>query len=230
MCYIHLYFRAKWTEFWRPLLKDKNYWEKQTLDEDFHGIVSGTTEKLSEINRLGRRSISSLRMMKQKLGVFPESFAMPRNHFLIESFDSVIGRMLSGGLIDYWRFRNVQPDKKIDDFGPEVLTMEHLGVCFLVCMIPFVFAIIAFIFEQIWYHRKKFKRVNDVNIRQKLSIVKKPEKTDDNVKKTLPTILVVKPYNGKDSNVIDLSVNTNEIETCETETSSTLNACIEKST
>lgn len=67
-----------------------------------------------------------------------------------ESFNEEIDQLISSGLISYWI--NIAGNKygfkrKISEIGPEVLTMEHLGIGFLVCFIPLVISFVVFIAE-----------------------------------------------------------------------------------
>lgn len=67
-----------------------------------------------------------------------------------ESFNMKIDQLVSSGLISYWV--NIAGNKygykrKISEIGPEVLTMEHLGIGFLVCFIPLFIGFLVFIAE-----------------------------------------------------------------------------------
>lgn len=58
--------------------------------------------------------------------------------------------MHSSGLIQYWINELFNPKGlkvKSEDIEPQVLTMEHVTVGFLVCLCPLASSIIIFIFE-----------------------------------------------------------------------------------
>jgi hypothetical protein len=121
---------------------------EKTLDHEFHGIVLGSTMDLKHINTYNFfRGISSLRLMDEKIGFVPMSFAFSKGHYFIQSYNEVIGRLRDAGITEYWIHRDYRKNEKIDDFGPQVLDMFHLEVCFYVCMFPLVFAFLAFFGE-----------------------------------------------------------------------------------
>lgn len=45
--------------------------------------------------------------------------------------------------------------KEIDEIGPQVLTMDHLGLGFLVCLIPLGLAIVLFSWKLLFIRLKK---------------------------------------------------------------------------
>jgi hypothetical protein len=91
--------------------------------------------------------LSSLKMMKQQTGVIPLSFWMYRGNPLIEPYNEIIGRLRDAGITEYWINFDRKKSEKIDDLGPQILDMNHLEVCFYVCMFPLIFAFLAFFGE-----------------------------------------------------------------------------------
>lgn len=91
---------------------------------------------------------------------------MPFSPFF-ESFNENIGEMNSNGLTDYWVTTEFDRKKGRkfynDEIGAQVLTLDHLEICFLICLIPMVLATIAFIVEcsipRIRAANKKFKEI-----------------------------------------------------------------------
>lgn len=63
-----------------------------------------------------------------------------------EEFNDKIGQMISAGVTENLNNKR-RFEKKADDIGPQVLTMEHLEVAFIACMIPFIVCIIVFVVE-----------------------------------------------------------------------------------
>lgn len=45
--------------------------------------------------------------------------------------------------------------REVNDIGPQVQTMEHLGVAFVACMIPLGLAIVVFLMEVISHATEK---------------------------------------------------------------------------
>lgn len=81
-----------------------------------------------------------------------------------ETFKSRLDQMTSAGIIlrivdNFFHFKSNQKKMEI---GPQVLTMEHLAVGFLICLIPLALSIVAFVGELLidFVRRKNFKRSN----------------------------------------------------------------------
>lgn len=58
-------------------------------------------------------------------------------------------KLVEAGLINLWQRRQKpqRNDMKIEDVGPQVLTMEHLEFGFLICLISLAFGFAAFVVE-----------------------------------------------------------------------------------
>jgi hypothetical protein len=106
----------------------------------------------SEIHSLHYRSgHSSLIMLS------PETFKSRFLHFMFppfcpffDEFNEKIHRMVSSGLVRQWELDEIDPrryKKSYEEIGPQVLTMEHIAVGFMICMVPLGLSIITFIFE-----------------------------------------------------------------------------------
>lgn len=96
-----------------------------------------------------RGGVSSLNILDEiKKVVQVGLVSAPFSPFFDECND-LIGRMVSGGFFNLWKSRRVNNgwNRKAEDIGPQVLTMEHMEVAFLASLLPFTFAIIAFIAE-----------------------------------------------------------------------------------
>lgn len=125
-----------------------------SVDSNFHGIVAGSSYHMRDINNfVYHRGVSSLKMMEQKGGFKSFGFIMPINHFLIDEYNELIRRLRDAGITDYW-YKALRRDEKITALGPQVLDMDHLEVCFYVCMIPLVAAFVCFVCELAWAHKK----------------------------------------------------------------------------
>lgn len=80
----------------------------------------------------------------------------PFNPFF-EEFNGKVALMVSSGVIERWYrdFFALSHVKRIaDEIGPEVLTMEHLDIGFVVCLIPMGLSVLVFICELVVYHGK----------------------------------------------------------------------------
>lgn len=66
--------------------------------------------------------------------------------------------MFDSGMIDRWiRNKEKRPGlvDKLEDIGPEKLSMEHLDIAFKLIMIAFAICIIGFVAEIIYYRLQK---------------------------------------------------------------------------
>lgn len=67
---------------------------------------------------------------------------------LFETFNDMIGHNIANGFSKQLNEGLFPPiATKIDDIGPQVLTMEHLGLSFIACFIPLCLAFAVFCME-----------------------------------------------------------------------------------
>lgn len=69
-----------------------------------------------------------------------------------ESFNKLMGELADVGLLKHWNNLELEIKfykKKIEEIGPQVLTMEHLMVGFQICMAALSMSVIAFVGEYI---------------------------------------------------------------------------------
>lgn len=93
-----------------------------------------------------------------------------------EVVNDKIGDLLAGGFIDYWIEENLNPKGKlkvdINHYGPQVLTMDHLEICFKACLVPMALSAVTFFLEIFIYFSQKYF-VKNVNFcRKKLFTIK----------------------------------------------------------
>lgn len=128
----------------------KNYisFVEQTIDHNFKGIVrGGTNDLIAWNNYMSNRGITSIKMMKQFTQFTANSILFPRNHFLVEEYNEIIRRLRDSGIADYlWNFF-IRKNEKVDAYGPEILTLDQLGVGFIACLFPLGLSIVAFFGE-----------------------------------------------------------------------------------
>lgn len=85
-------------------------------------------------------------MMEEKVGFDPKGYYLPYNHFLIEEYNEIIRRLRDAGITEHW-INFFKRNEKLGAFGPQVLDMDDLAVCFYVCAIPLVGSIVCFMCE-----------------------------------------------------------------------------------
>ena len=68
----------------------------------------------------------------------------------IKPFNEMLALFEANGLMELWRRDYVYRPREIEDIGPQVLTMGHLHIGFLACLIPLFICIIVFFGELSW--------------------------------------------------------------------------------
>ena len=97
-----------------------------------------------------RSGETSLALLEEDYMTVPMGMRFTKFSPLFEIYNKMLGLMESNGLMEYWR-QTFKPSSllKVENIGPEVLTMDHLKVGFLTCLIPLILSIIAFVGEKI---------------------------------------------------------------------------------
>lgn len=120
---------------------------------------------ITEINNHYRNGFSSLYALEENYRPYHITFNFPHYSPFISRFDEKTNELHSAGLIDHWN-RNVMNPKGIinkqEDIGPQVLTMDHLEVCFLIILLPMVLAFISFAGEIL--HAWLIKKISKVKL------------------------------------------------------------------
>lgn len=113
---------------------------------------------LLNINSRYRSGSSSLLVLQEKFySSVGSGLAFPLFSPFYETFNEKISRMIEGGLINLWiqnAFKQRGVNKKLNDIGPEILTMEHLDVAFKIILIALAISVIGFLSEIIFKRLK----------------------------------------------------------------------------
>jgi hypothetical protein len=128
--------------------------------------IFGIGKIMSFINNAGFKSgVSSLIVLEEKIKNFYVGMMFDRENPFYDSINELILYLMSGGFIDYWTKNNLNQRKMFklnEKVGPQVLTMSHLGIGFLICLIPLVLSLIMFLFE-ICMNSYRKRRKNAMN-------------------------------------------------------------------
>jgi hypothetical protein len=113
-----------------------------------------TATKLSDMfhikYRVYRSGEPSMQMIEQQLGSIYQTLMFAPGTPFLEVFNDLIHKLTSAGIIEQWVKSYFHPAGKFkvnDKIGPQVLTMDHLEIGFLVCLIPLILSLAAFIAE-----------------------------------------------------------------------------------
>lgn len=114
-----------------------------------------------------RYGVSSILLLKDSATSLFVTFPFKAFNPFYELFNRMIGNLANGGIYNHWlaiflKSKGFNP--RIDEIGPQVLTMEHLEIGFLICIGASVTSIIAFGLEKIF----KCCEIFTVGIKSKL--------------------------------------------------------------
>lgn len=109
---------------------------------------------------LKKSGISSLQ--RRSLGVFPILMKFRVHSPLFKMVRDLSFRMMDAGIlpIELPEFFENYKEGEPEDIGPQVLTMDHLGIGFLACLVPLTMSCVAFLGEVLigWYFRRILRR------------------------------------------------------------------------
>ena len=128
------------------------------MNQDFHwNVVSessnraATDDYRSELNYIQkhayRSGITSLLPLDEDYMTY--HFGVVFKHFspYFETSNDVKIWFESNGIMEKWRRDLRDSSTKPDELGPQILTMDHLKIGFLACLVPLIFIIPVFIAE-----------------------------------------------------------------------------------
>lgn len=109
-----------------------------------------------------RSGFASLYLLEENIFTVPSGINFPLFSPLFEAFDQKVHQLLDTGLFSYW-YRNLLNSKgfsrsKVEEIGPQVLTMEQLAVGFLICLCPLILSGLVFFGELIYFRIRKIQR------------------------------------------------------------------------
>lgn len=106
-----------------------------------------------------RSGISSLSILDETALTNHHVFGFKPFSPLFQAFNKTIGRLIDVGYFTKF-FEWIYRSSKNEDIGPQVLTMDHLGLCFIACLIPLGIAFVIFLIEVIVSSCKKLYHQN----------------------------------------------------------------------
>lgn len=134
---------------------------KITVEPENKAVAQTTDGYLTtRLHKKYRGGVSSLHALNEIVQVIPGGCGFKRFSPFFKTFNEFIGIYIAAGLstsIEKMFAPEIQT--KADDIGPQVLTMEHLALGFIACLIPLALATAIFLIEL---------SVNSLNSRQKI--------------------------------------------------------------
>lgn len=118
----------------------------------------GTPLILDLITNQYRNGITSLSMVKESIGMLCFGFAFQPFSPFYDTLNRKVMHLIESGITDYWIIKHNFGRSlfKIEEIGPQVLTMEHLEVGFIVSIAPLFISLLSFFLEITVHQFKKF--------------------------------------------------------------------------
>lgn len=113
-------------------------------------ILTSSDTLTGVLNLSYRSGSSSLELLDEIIKTIPMSVMFPFHSPLYEVFNKKIYQLLSTGLIYHWYNHEINRKGlklKPEEIGPQILTMEHVSIGFLICFIPLALSVLTFLIE-----------------------------------------------------------------------------------
>lgn len=94
-----------------------------------------------------RSGAPSLSALEAKYVTLTFQFRFKQFSPIFETFNDMIGRIIASLIMKKWFVGLFPPNKKVEDIGPQVLTMEHLELGFIACLMMLGLATAVFSVE-----------------------------------------------------------------------------------
>lgn len=153
-------------------------------DPELKRTVLGDDYSLKFFNNQYRSGVSSLLPLKERIYVTSYGQAFPLFSPFYESFNEKIQRLFDSGLTDLWIENTINPRGvviKVDEIGPQVLTLDHLEIAFKIILISVGISVIGFFAEIVFFqiHRAwtKWQREKLRKRKSNRSRIKRKKKT-----------------------------------------------------
>ena len=147
----------------------------ETLHGDFYmdvasessnrAATAGYRQHINQIeNHVYRSGITSLAPLDEDYIMFHHGVVFKHFSPYFETFNDVKIWFESNGIMEKYRQDSKLVSKKQDDLGPQILSMDHLKIGFLACLVPMAVSIAVFIAELVRWKieiaiKKYFHRV-----------------------------------------------------------------------
>ena len=133
-------------------------------------------------NRAYRSGTTSLTYLEENMKLVYIGIFFNVSSPLTEVYNEKLEWLKTGGFLDDWKLYEYLP-LKLEEIGPQILTMDHLEVAFLLCLAPLSLCFAAFIAELIWSRMASFykkcsqKTIVKKKIYPKASHISRPEES-----------------------------------------------------
>jgi len=107
------------------------------------------TEKFFLPDIIGRSNFTNYKILDQTPISSHDGMVLILNHPINEAINVIISALLESGIMDHWIANATYLKADEEDFGPQVLTLDHLFIGFVMWLIALAFAVVIFLIEVI---------------------------------------------------------------------------------
>ena len=160
--------------------------------------LSGVIKELQ--HKMYRSGTTSMQLLDEPYKSIYKGIVFKSWTPLLETFNKMLAKMEANGMMAHWRQFQEFSTTKLEEIGPQVLTMDHLELGFLACCIPIVLAAIAFIGELAWSRlvigcRRSSKSSNFEQIEMcNCSETSRRSSEDSNIERVQTTFQIVEEF------------------------------------
>lgn len=121
--------------------------------------------------RFYRSGVSSIKILEEKVETLFMCFVFDAYNPFFDYVNRMLADLAAGGFLSYWQKLAINPKgliRKIDEIGPQVLTMEHLGIGFQICLVACAICVVILMFEIVFKRLGAIyrRRINAILLQQ----------------------------------------------------------------
>jgi len=104
---------------------------------------------------LARSNFTNYKLLDQSPISAHEGMVLVLGHPINEAINNKITALLESGIMDYWITNATYLKAEKEDLGPQVLTLDHLFIGFVIWLIALAFAVVVFLIEVVCHNFKQ---------------------------------------------------------------------------
>lgn len=104
------------------------------------------SETLQKLSKRFRSGITSLNYIDKDFRPLVAGLSYKPHHILANKFSEKTSRLFEAGFNKFW-FKQIREKVETEEIGPEVLTLDHIGIGFVSCIVILTIAAAVFVLE-----------------------------------------------------------------------------------
>lgn len=114
-------------------------------ETDNRATMINLRSHFGELNNKYRTGTTSLQLLDKNVFYLFGGLRFKPFNILFKNLNEKTSRLFEAGFSNYWI--TYVKEMRTDKIGPEVLTMDHIGIGFITCLIPLAIAFVVFLTE-----------------------------------------------------------------------------------